>query len=983
MAPRPVMSLTEVDRPTLLDISKACNIPSALIEDVYTCTPTQLNMITETRAEIFHFIMSFGPTADIDRFCHAIRQVVSINSMLRTRIVECRLGLVQVTTNEEHVTEHLSSDLEQYLEDNRTRRFELGMPLFRTAFIDRVLVVTIHHAVIDYTSGFALLAQDLPAAYYKLTPSPRPTFKQFVTYCMNIDEAAARSFWASRFKGIPAIFPIPKPGCIPTPKDRAGRKIYLTRIGNGIPIAHIPYYIEAAWALTAATYSGSDSVAYGYVLSGRSSTLDGVESMLGPTIAEVPVQVNLQRNRTVEWLLKDRATALRQLQMHPASQYNIASIGAVNESAKIASCFQTLLNIVPVLPTGVKEADMDIKYDSTVHRRGAFAPFALQLVFRIQDDGILVEPRPDPTLVCDSQLSRILTQFEHVLKLLEGASPQTKLDNLQLLNDNDRSEILKWNTAMLQPKGSSLHELFQTQARAQPEALAIEARDGKLSYHRLDRMSECLAHRLRRRGVLRGQSVAFIFEKSLWAVVAILGIMKAGGVCVPIDKDDPYDRKAAIISITKANLVVTSPIGHTDLIGLAPDILAISPDRAAEWPKLELPGDSGLTSSSSPEDLAYIIFTGRSMGTLQGVLLEHGSLAYSLAQNSQRLGWEPDSRILQFAPYGSNISIAEIFGALLFGGCLCIPDEEACQPLKQKQKNKLTDYIVSAKVNSAMLPPSVIRTMSPSQVPGIKCLASIGEPIDVEAPKRWGGSLRFFNCWGACGASIINTVVELGPLSPYPEDNIGRPVGCAVWIVDPRDPNKLCAIGAVGELVVEGPGVARGYVQKGKATTTTASFISGPPPWAANFKDGKGGRLYRTGDLGSYNPDGSIAFVGKRTNQVKKAGHRIQLEEIEKVLMSCSEIEDATVLTKISAGRTELVAVVCLAGGVDQSTTSVSSAAAEPRLHAIRDYANARLMSHSVPTTWLAVEEVPRSTSGKRDRPLASKLLKRGVNDPQ
>ncbi|KAI1128024.1 putative aminoadipate-semialdehyde dehydrogenase [Nemania abortiva] len=974
MASRPVMSLAEVDRPTLLSISKACNIPSAIIEDVYACTPTQLDLITETRAEVLHFIMSFGPTADIDRFCHAIRQVVLINPILRSRIVECSLGLVQVVTNEEHVTEHLSSNLEQYLDDDRTRRFELGMPLFRTAFIDRVLVATVHHAIIDFTSIFTLLGKHLPAAYYGLTLDPCPTFKQFVTYCMNIDEAAAKSFWASRFKGIPTIFPIAKPGYIPAPQDRAGRKIPVTRIGNGIPIAHVPSYIEAAWALTAATYSGSDSVAYGYVLSGRSSALDGVELMLGPTVAEVPVQVNLQRNMTVEWLLKDRATALRKLQMHPASQYNIASIGAISESARIASCFQTLLNINPIAPVSYEEADMDIKYDRTLHRRGSFAPFTLQLMFIIHDDGILVEPRPDPAVVCDSQLYRILNQFEHLFKLLVEAPPQTKLDNLQLLNDHDQSEILRWNKAIPQPLGGCLHELFRNQAQAQPEAVAIEASNGEISYHRLDQMSECLAHRLRSRGVFHGQSVAFIFEKSLWAVVAILGIIKAGGVCVPIDKDDPYDHKAAILSITKANLILTSSIVHTDLDGLAPDVLVIGPDLAAEGPKLELPDDLGPTSSSSPEDLAFIIFTGRNTKALQGVFLEHRSLAFSLAQNSQRLGWQPDSRILQFAPYVSSISIAEIFGALLFGGCLCIPDEE------QKQKDKLPDYIVSAKANWAMLPPSVLRTMSPNQVPGMKCLASIGEPMDVEAPKRWGATLRFFNCWGVCGASILNTVAELGPLSPYPEGNIGLPVGCAVWIVDPRDPHKLCAIGAVGELVVEGPVVARGYAKEGEATMTTASFISEPPPWTTSSKDGKGGRLYRTGDLGRYNPDGSISFVGKRTNRVKRAGHTIQLEEIERVLISCSEIEDAAVLTKICAGRTELVAMVCLAGRVDQSTTPVPSAAVESRLDAVRYYANAALPSHSVPTTWLAVEEIPRSTSGKLDRSLTSNLLKRGVN---
>ncbi|KAI1753236.1 putative aminoadipate-semialdehyde dehydrogenase [Xylaria castorea] len=978
MASPIVMSLADVDESTLSDIAKACNIPAALIVDAYGCTPMQLSMIAETRAEVFHFILSFGPAEDIDRFCQAIQQVVSMNSVLRTRIVDCSLGIVQVVTSEKHITERLSGDLKQYLDDSRTHRLGLGTPLFRTAFVDRVLVATIHHAVMDYTSIAALTGQDLPAAYYGLAPDPRPAFKQFVIHCMGIDEAAAKSFWASRFRGVPAIFPRVKSGFIPAPLERAGRKISLRRIGNPISPTHIPYYIESAWALTAATYTASDSIAYGCVLSGRSPTLNGVEHTLGPTIAEVPVQVNLQGNMTVELLLKDRATTLRPLQMHPASQYGIASIGAINESARVASGFQTLLNIVPMLPMSTEAGD--IKYDGMIWRRGAFA---LQLVCRIRDDGISVEPRSDPAVICDSQLYRILNQFEHMYNLLVEAPPRTKLDDLPLLNDHDHSEMLSWNKTIPQPTESCLHELFRARARAQPEAMAVEASDGNASYSRLDKLSDRLAYELQKRGVSLGKPVAFIFEKSLWAIVAILGIMKAGGVCVPIDKGERNNRKAAILSITKANMIVTSPMELNDSVGLAPEVLVIGPDYASEWPELDLTDSERLASFSSPENLAYTIFTGSSTGALQGVLLEHRSLASSLTWSSQRLGWGTDSRILQFAPYVSSISIAEVFGALLFGGCLCIPDGEACYRLNPELRLKLPDYIASVKANWAMLPPSVLRTISPDQVPGLRWLASIGEPIDAETSKRWGAALRLFNCWGTCEASVFNTVAELGPLCPYPESNIGRPVGCAVWIVNPRDPQKLCPIGVVGELLIEGPCLARGYLRDEAAPTMKASFIPTPPLWAAAFRGEKRVRLYRTGDLGRFNPDGSISFIGRLVNQGKGTGQKIQFEEIEMALASCSEIEDIAVLPKIIAGRTQLVAVVCLADRGGQATTTVPktlgevrSGAVEQRLDAVRAYARSSLPSNSVPTTWLAVEQLPRSTSGKLDRASISEWLR-------
>ncbi|TRX96096.1 hypothetical protein FHL15_002820 [Xylaria flabelliformis] len=970
------MSLADVDEPTMSDVAKACNIPAGLIMDVYGCTPMQLSMIAETRAEVFHFILSFGPTADIDRFCQAIQQVVSMNSVLRTRIVECSLGIVQVVTSERHVTEHLSGDLKQYLDDDRTHRLGLGTQLFRTAFVDRVLVATIHHAVMDHISLSALMGQDLPAIYFGLSPIPRPAFKQFVIQCMDIDEAAAKSFWASRFKGVPAIFPRVESGFIPAPLERTGRKISLRRIGNSIPPTHLPYYIESAWALTAATYTTSDSVAYGCVLSGRSPTLNGAESTLGPTVAEVPVQVNLQRNMTVELLLKDRATTLRQLQTHPASQYGVASIGAVNESARIASSFQTLLNIVPMLPLSNEKAG--IKYDGMIWRRGAFP---LQLVCRIRDDGISVEPRSDPAVICDSQLYRILNQFEHIFKLLVEVPPRTKLDDLPLLNDHDRSEMLLWNKVIPQPTKSCLHELFQALAQAQPEAMAVEACDGSASYSKLDKMSDQLAYVLQRRGVSPEQPVALIFEKSLWAIVAILGIMKAGGVCVPIDKNDRNSRKAAIISITQAKMIITSSMEYYDSVGLAPEVIAIGGDYANEWLELELTNSEQLPCLPSPENLAYIIIRGSSTGAPQGVLLEHCSLASSLTWNSRRLGWGPGSRILQLAPYVSSISIVEIFGALLFGGCLCVPEGDACSRLSPELRLKLPGYIRSAKANWAMLPPSVLRSILPDQVPGLRWLASVGEPIDAKTSKRWGAALQLFNCWGTCEASIFNTVAELGLLCSYPKCNIGRPVGCGVWIVNPRDPQKLCSIGVAGELLIEGPSLARGYLRDEKATTTMSSFISTPPLWATALRGGKGPRLYRTGDLGRFNPDGSITFIGRVANQAKGTGQKIQFEEIEMALASCNEIEDIAVLAKILAGRTQTVAVVCLADSgshmtVPETLCEVYSEAVEQRLDAVRDYARYRLPSNSIPTIWLAVGQLPRLASGKLDRASIAEWLR-------
>lgn len=303
-SPEAITGLADVDEATIADIAEACNLPASSIADIYSCTPILLAMIDQARSKVFHFVMSFGPAADVDRFCEALRQVVSQNSILRTRIVSCsRLGTVQVVTSQDHVTERVpGSDAERLVRDGGAPRLGLGgSPLLTSVLVGRELVISVHHAIMGHWSMTVCLRQDVAGAYYGHPPPSRPAFKRFVEHCMAIDEPAARSFWAARFRGrVPAVFPRAMPDYAPCASQKSPLKVTLDRIGNGgIPAAHVAYYCEAAWALTSSMYAGSESVAYGYVLSGRSPSLNGLEDTLGLTIAEVPVQADLRGSMTV------------------------------------------------------------------------------------------------------------------------------------------------------------------------------------------------------------------------------------------------------------------------------------------------------------------------------------------------------------------------------------------------------------------------------------------------------------------------------------------------------------------------------------------------------------------------------------------------------------------------------------------------------------------------------------------------------------
>ena len=978
MAPRHVMSKAEVDPTTLVEIASVCNVSTEEIEDIYSCTPIQLNMISDKRSELFHFVVSFGPEANINDFCEALRQVVSLNAILRTRLVKCRIGIVQVVIDEDHTTEQRSGNVEEYLGSDMAKVGDFGEPLFCSTFIDRVFVATIHHAIMDYWSINTFLNQDVPAVFYGKPPTKRPAFKEFVAQYISISESAAKSFWAPRFKGAPAIFPKKVPGIHPIARTTEARMINLKGIGDQISPTLLPSLAEAAWALTSALYADSDSVAYGLVLSGRSSALNGIEGTLGPTLAEVPVQVNLQRNMTVKRFIKDRAAALRQLQAPYAAQYGMEKIGAISEAARIASECQALFNIRPVM-TGADRTewgDVDVKLDRVMWLRGSFI---LQLICNIRDDGILVETRSDPRALSKDYLHQILNQLEHTIQVLTRVPFQTRLGNLDLLNPHDRAEVFQWNTTAcktLRAAERCVHELFTEKARDKPTDTAVEASDGNASYQMLDQMSDRLAHELKRRAITHEQPVAFILEGSLCAVVVILGILKAGGVCVPIDRAYSKKRKEAMISISGAKSLLVSSEDYQESVNLAADVFVVSLESIGQLPKVSDASDNA--HIPRPDDLAYIIFIhGSATNVSKGVMVEHRSLTLSLTSLGQRLGWDSGCRFLNSSGYASHLSPYEIFGALLFGGSLCIPPRV---PQYASSYTHFSDFIKLAKVNWALLSPDILHSLSPDHTPNIKSVVCTGDSIPADITnKRWE-NCNFFKSWGIPEASPLGIVGDGTPSSDYPE-KIGTPIGCRVWIVNPQNIHELTPIGGVGELIIEGHIVARGYLNSQSNNKTSTSFVL-PPAWASSSGSKGGSRFLRTGDLAKYNTDGSISLVGSRDNRVNLGGQIVQLEEVERVLSICPEVRDIVTLTKISGGRTQLIAVLSLAdlqlprGTVLRPLTGDDIKSADQIIDIIGTYARSRLPSVKVPTIWLAVQEMARTASGKLDRAAVREWLK-------
>ncbi|KAL7770879.1 hypothetical protein CFE70_000818 [Pyrenophora teres f. teres 0-1] len=981
--PRMVMSLADIDAVTLSAIAKACKVSEHRIEDVYSCTPLQSSMVAKNRNEMFHFVLSPVSPVDPDPFCDALSQVVAQNEILRSRIVNCAgMGCVNVVTDEEHVTNRNTGydSIQDYLQEDDDaphHRFETGELLFRSAYVGHHAVLTLHHSVMDYWSIDKLIQLDLAVVYSGQPPIKRPPFKEFVRYCLELEEDAARAFWMQRFKASPAVFPEPRSEQSPSPRvsEKTIRHMPLKRMTGRAALAssQMPLFIEAAWALTMAIYTNSESVAYGLVLSGRSRTLNGTENTLGPTVTEVPVQVNLRRQTmTVDSLIKDRATALRQLQQHAAkTQYGLENIRALSEPARAAANFQTLINVRPAVFSDKKPEDTANGNAIKLRMVWLQGYYPLQLIFSIMDDGVTVWARTDSAVISDRQLDRILHQFEHMLRTLTELPLQTRLADLPLLDSHARAEVLDWSCTLPAVPNKSLIEALNP--CAQSEGLAVEAVDGNATHVALDSMSNRIAEQLRGRGVLPGMPVGFLFEKSRLAIVALLGLLKAGGTCVPIEK---YDE--ALLSSVGVKLVVTSPAVFAHVPNLGPNVFVIDPESMMGTvinTQSKLPSNGhaltteGRAMKSTAEDLAFILFTTEDAGARQTrVMLSHGHVVSVLTRYVEQFDWQPGCRIVQFSAYLSSQGVLEILGTLLAGGCVCVP---------RADEVNLPAFITSAKADGALLPPSVIRTMSPSQVPGLRFLVSVGgeDFADEQLGQTWADKLCFFRAWAVGGeAAMLMTIAKVVPNPLYP-DSMGKATGCVAWIVKADNTDDLAPLGGVGEVMIEVGSGVRGH--------GFDAFVS-PPIWAPlRSASGPGSQYFRTGILAKNNTDGSLSPVGRMSNRLKLGGQTIQLEQIERVLMRCSQLRDAVVTARIAAGRTQLVAVVCLADArlpsrkvLERLPVHITRACC----HAVSAWALSRLPSELVPTVIHVVEELPRSPLHRVHRPAVREWLRQPHN---
>ncbi|GLA43040.1 putative NRPS-like protein biosynthetic cluster [Aspergillus niger] len=438
-----------------------------------------------------------------------------------------------------------------------------------------------------------------------------------------------------------------------------------------------------------------------------------------------------------------------------------------------------------------------------------------------------------------------------------------QLKSVDLLSDLHRWQLGRWNRAS--PTGSlgdTIHHCIERQYFRRPEAEAVCAWDGTLSYGELEILSSEVCQVLYANDVLPGMIIPLVFEKSKWTVVAMLGVLKAGAAFVTIDPSIPQARVQAIYYDVKAPVILCSAKQKYPTSNLNREFITI-PIKVSGT--LSSQTKEKYLSASDPSQPAYIAYTSGSTGTPKGIVISHGNFCTNMALSSPLQNLGNTSRVLQFASYAFDVSIHETLTPLMLGGSVCIPSGS-------QRVDNLQQAILDLRVNWIELVPSVARLLDFNAIPEAKTLVIGGETMRPSDISQWAGQLNLTLAYGPAECAVVSTIQSCLSQNSDPR-NIGYSAAGSSWIVEPENHSKLVPIGAVGELVIGGPIVGKGYLNQPEQTAQ--SFIS-DVPWSK-----RPDAYYKTGDLARLNSDGSIVYMGRKDTQVKIRGQRVELGEIE------------------------------------------------------------------------------------------------------
>ena len=937
----------------------------------------------------------FKQDFDVDIFRHTCAFLLDQYSILGSLFVEVNgeprqyIPARRPLAFEHEVIDHLDErDIVPFLSANVKQPFDLERgPLMRVHLFsrhcgveqDHIGLITIHHIVFDGTSS-VLLARALVRTYHALSqgkePSPVDTeasYRDFVHWeqaMMAGPEGREHlAWWQQHLAGELPVLALRTDHPRPAVRGFSGATIEasldpslserLRALARSQRVS-LSTLLLGLYKVLLHRYTHQEDLIVGMPTMGRPKNI--FDRVMGCFINMMAVRSRVSGDQSfIDYLKTLQLTMIDSLDhaVYPLSE--LVRELKVDRDQSISPIFQTYYayqNYVAPASADIQPAEREgalhTEFLRGIHQEG---DKDLGLEVYEEADRFTLNIKYNPELYESATMQRLLEHFTHLAATVVE-QPYGLIAGYDIFSAEGKMAILRhWNnTARAFSKVQILFQLFEEQAARTPDRTAVVFKDQVLTYAELEKRSRALAAYLQQQGVGPETFVGLYLERSMEIVVGAIGILKAGGVYVPLDPALPEERLVYMIEDAKVAFLLTTEslasqaqafknrVSTLELIYLDKDWSAINCCHTLyEPPALQ------------PENLAYVIYTSGSTGRPKGVMISHLTTTRHCYAIRDYFCMAPGERVCLQSPISFDASIEQIFAPLSIGATVAIRDLEVLSPIP------FSAMLADLKVNIIQLPPAFILALfrewqlNPRLIPAdLKLLISCGDVLAVETVRLWQAMLKdrvtLLNVYGPTEVTAKATFHQIEPnldtehLARIP---IGRPLANKkIYLLDQYA--YPTPIGVPGELHIGGTGPGRGY--HGRPALTAEKFIPDP------FSDAPGARLYNSGDLAYYQDDGTIEFLGRIDHQVKVRGHRIELGEIEAILAAHPDVKSAAVITVDMREDKRIVAYLVGKDGqaLDQGD--------------LKAFVGRQLPDYMVPSAFVCLEQMPLTPSGKINR---------------
>lgn len=848
--------------------------------------------------------------------------------------------------------------------EDACRPFDLEVaPLFRVLLVRfseayHRIYLTVHRLIFDCATIDHVLIGELASLYSAYSagrPSPLPELHfQYSDYAAwKLRQSAGGShlaqmeYWRQILSG--DLPPLELPTDLPRPASstwRSGMEVFaipaqlvdaLKELGRSEG-ATLYMALLAAFQVLLFRYSGENEI----ILGGKTNTRTRpeFEPLVGSFVNTIVFRSHIPGESSFrDFLGRVKGTVLGAL-AHSEIPFDdvVRELAPARHSSR-HPLFQVLFSMrAPYadFPEGWDVTDMEVHSGASC--------FDLFVEFLEHPQGLTGRFVYSTDLFDDAAIQRFQKNFQILLQDLVS-NPDQAVSEAQLLSAEERHTlVVDWNNTSKSFPGLLIHQLFEDQAERTPHHPALVFRGQRLTYAELNTRSNKLAHHLREHGTSRGSLVGVYLERSFEMVVALVAILKSGAAYIPYDPGLPLTRLNTMIEDSRPVCVITQQKLSGNLAGYTGQTLLL--DSGCEV--IDGQPGSNLRIPVDPWDAIYAIYTSGSTGVPNAAVNTHEAVANRILWMQDQYPLGSSDRILQKTPYSFDVSVWEFFNSLISGATLVI-----AEPGRHEDPAYIADLISTEGITAIHFVPSMLREfLDAPNLAGcgsLKRVFASGETLPPDLRQKFYRLLgvELHNLYGPTEAAVEVTHWDCHRHAPCATVPIGRPIAnVKAYILDRH--LALVPIGVAGELYIGGIAVARGYLNRPEFTA--ARFV--PDPFAKHPDQ----RLYKTGDRARFLADGNIEYLGRLDNQVKLRGSRIELGDIEATLLGNSQVRAAAVLLRDDGnGDPRLVAYLVTDGS-------------ELDVPAVRAFLRERLPENMIPAAFVAVQSLPKTTSGKLDK---------------